>query len=103
MNIHNDVFKSLINEKSILENIYENASHNVFRIEKIELNLNESVLILGDGHNINEKRVIVEFCKLYSIQIAYTLGSKNTQALIPNELFYGVYGYAGNDSAINLI
>jgi acetolactate synthase-1/2/3 large subunit len=103
INMHNDILQTEVSKSFKLVNMIK-SNNQIFEIHEHEFNLNNSVMILGDDLiNIKDIKLIVELCKLYSIPIVCTLGAKNIQAFVPSELFCGVYGYAGNSSAIQLV
>jgi acetolactate synthase-1/2/3 large subunit len=103
INVHNDVFSQPILEKlSFNELKYNKQYYQDLRLD--ELSFNHSVVILGeDISDSDDLNAIVQLCKTFTIPIVCTLGAKNVQAYIPKALFCGVYGYAGNDSAIQLL
>jgi len=104
INIHNDVFKQSTLKNYVLnDNLISEISQNM-NLEPFKFKIDKSVVILGeDLNNLDDINTIIVFCTHYSIPIVCTSGAKNTQALIPDGLFCGVYGYAGNSSAIQLI
>jgi len=104
INMHNDISKTIIEEDFRLVNCRDENDNKTTIIEKFEFGLNKAVIVLGDDlTNKNDINLIIELSKKHMIPIVCTLGAKNTQALIPRDLFCGVYGYAGNSSAIQLV
>lgn len=103
INIHNDVFKQSIIKNHVLNDFLISRTLNI-NLEAFNFKIDKSVVILGeDLNNLDDINILIEFCTQYSIPIVCTSGAKNTQALIPVGLYCGVYGYAGNSSAIQLI
>jgi len=106
-NIHYPMHISLHNDISKLtqiecESYPVQASKNILR--NYSFNLERSVLILGeDIRNMDEINSVINYCSKHKIPIVCTLGAKNSQALIPKDIFCGVYGYAGHESAIDLV
>lgn len=98
INLHNDISKSPMSEykEVIITPIYSK--------ESFSFNLNQSVVVFGEDFNQKDEICcVVEYCTNHRIPMVCTLGSKNVQALIPKDLFCGVYGYAGHSCAIELI
>lgn len=104
LNVHSDIFKKQILENHVINKHVNRYSIIDINLESYGINLSKSVFVLGeDLNNLNDLNSIIKLCLEHTIPIVCTLGAKNTQALIPSELYCGVYGYAGNASAVQLV
>ncbi len=104
LNVHCDVFKTQILENLVINKLVKHYDKKDLNLERYKMNFHKAIFILGeDLNNLDDINSIINFCIKHAIPMVCTIGAKNTQALIPSELFCGVYGYAGNESAIQLV
>lgn len=74
-------------------------------LEKIPPLLGEKAVLLV-GREIKtaaQMEAVTEFSQRFAVPVAFTLGSKNLQALLPKELCLGVFGYAGGPRAFEAL
>ena len=62
-----------------------------------------AILVGEQVRELAEMKAIAEFSQNYSIPLASTLAAKQIQSLIPDELYLGVFGYAGGPRAFEVI
>ncbi len=104
LNVHCDVFKTQILENLVINKCVNHIDIKDLMLESYKMNFHKVIFILGeDLNNLDQINSIINFCIKHTIPMVCTLGAKNAQALIPSELFCGVYGYAGNESAAQLV
>jgi len=61
--------------------------------------IGQMLLVIGDHFQFEDEiKLLCELCVKHQIPMAYTLGSKRFQAIIPPELDWGVFGYSGYES-----
>ena len=65
---------------------------------------NRAAILVGEEvKDVSEIEAIAEFSKRFAIPVACTLAAKNIQAFLAEELFLGVFGYAGGPRAFEAI
>lgn len=74
-------------------------------LAKIPITLgNRAAILVGEEvKNASELETIAEFSRRFAIPVASTLAAKNIQALLSQELYLGVFGYAGGPRAFEAI
>lgn len=61
------------------------------------------LLVGGEVKTAGQMETVITFGKRFAIPVAFTLGAKNLQALLPKELCLGVFGYAGGPRAFEAL
>lgn len=99
INLHNDISKSFSTQIQTIK-----LDEPKYSTKDFHFYLDHSVVVFGEEYrDENDLKQIIDYCSIHRIPMVCTLGAKNMQALIPEDLFCGVYGYAGHLSAIDLV